>query len=154
MNIEEFLNDYGSTTAHFKSWSNDYHLDILDHGICGNKFHRVVLIWVDKIPVMIGLSETELTNLTFVEILQNAGAIPIGVRLFAPNSGITRTEASISQIGTDNIINKSVRNYLTHSNTYGSIYLRQSNFVTTNEKMMLKEYILPGLIELLEVKTS
>ena len=153
MTIEEFLTDYGSTTQHFKSWSNDYRLEVLEHGLNGNKFQRIVVIFVDKIPVMLGLSETEITNPLFMDILQNAGLVPIGVRLFDPSAGISRTQAQVGQLNTANIDNEIVLGYLANSGVTGSIHYRQSVFIINKQSMLLKEYIMPGLIELLAIKT-
>ena len=150
MTIMEFLADYGSTTQHFRSWSDDYRLEVLEHGVVGDSFQRLVVIFVDKIPVMLGLSETKLVNPLFLDILQNAGLVPIGVRLFAPDCGIKRMDAKIGQINTDSVINKAAIAYLLQNSVTGDIYYRQSNFVYQEQKMILKEYILPGLIGLLE----
>lgn len=153
MTIEEFLADYGSTTQHFKSWSNDYRLEVLDHGLNRDKFQRIVVIFVDKIPVMLGLSETEITNTLFMDILQNAGLVPIGVRLFDPSAGISRTQAQIGRLNTIDINNQVVLRYLANAGVTGDIHYRQSVFIANEQSMLLKEYILPGLIELLAIKT-
>ena len=153
MTIEEFLADYGSTTAHFKSWSDDYRLEVLDHQVVGNRFQRLVVIFVEKIPVMLGLSETEITNPLFLDILQNAGVRPIGLRLFAPEAEIKRVEPEIGKLNISDITNLDVLDYLAKSCVTGEIYFRQSNFIHYEQQMTLKEYILPGLIELLALKT-
>ncbi len=153
MNVMEFLADYGSTTKHFKTWSDEYFLEVIEHGVVGDVFSRLVVIFVDKIPVMLGLSETKLSNLTFLEILQNAGVTPIGVRLFAPNSGIKRIESFIGKIDTKTINNQTIKSYLVQSNVSGVIYYRQSNFVMDDEILTLKEFILPGLNDVLKQYT-
>ena len=153
MNVMEFLADYGSTTKHFKTWSDEYFLEVIEHGVVGDVFSRLVVIFVDKIPVMLGLSETKLSNLTFLEILQNAGVTPIGVRLFAPNSGVSRIEPFIGQIDIKTITNQATKNYLVKYNVSGMIYYRQSNFVIDDEIMTLKEFILPGLNDVLKQYT-
>jgi chorismate-pyruvate lyase len=153
MTIMEFLADYGSTTGHFKSWSDDYRLEVLEHGVVNDIFQRLVVIFVDKIPVMLGLSETNLANPTFLDILQNAGVTPIGLRLFAPNAGIKRIEPEIGLLDTQTITNQATFQYLANANVAGMIYFRQSNFVVANEVMTLKEYILPGLVDVLAQNT-
>ena len=153
MNVVEFLSDYGSTTKHFKSWSDEYNLEVIDQGIFDDMYFRLVVIYVDKIPVMLGLSETKLSNLTFLDILQNAGVTPIGVRLFEPSSGIKRVKPIIGQVDTKLITNIATRDYLVKAKTHGLIYYRESDFVFDNEIMALKEYILPGLNEILKQYT-
>ena len=153
MNVKEFLADDGSTTKHFKTWSDEYLLEVMEHGIVGDIFSRLVIIFVDQIPVMLGLSETKLLNLIFLDILQNAGVNPIGVPLFAQNSGIKRVKPFIGKIDTKTINNQTIKSYLVQSNVSGVIYYRQSNFVINDEIMTLKEFILPGLNDVLKQYT-
>lgn len=153
MDIVEFLSDYGSTTKHFNSWSNDYTLEVIDHGVFEDVFYRLVVIFVDKIPVMLGLSETKQSNLNFLDILKNAGVTPIGIKLFEPNSGIKRIKPIIGQIDTRLISNTATHDYLVKAKVEGLIYYRESNFVLGNEIMTLKEYILPGLVDILNQYT-
>lgn len=153
MTINEFLADYGSTTQHFKSWSNDYFLEVLDQGVIGDSFQRLVVIYLDKIPVMLGYSKCKLDNFIFTDILKNAGLIPIGVRLFAPESGISRVEADIGLIDFNDIENSKIKNYLFEAKYTQKIHYRSSSFVVLNQSMKLIEYVLPGLIEILAKKS-
>ena len=149
MNLMQFLADYGSTTKYFKSWSDDYNIEVLDTGIVGDLFFRVVAIYVDQIPVIVGISQTKLTNPTFLSILQNAGVSPIGEKLFSPDFGIQRIGLSTDQIDKDLISNNIIKEYVFKNCDVNKIYFRQSEFVVANEVMGLKEFILPGLEEIL-----
>ncbi len=153
MDVMEFLADYGSTTKLFKTWSDEHSLEVIEHGVVGGEFSRLVVIFVDKIPVMLGLSETKLSNIKFLDILQNVGITPIGVSLFAPNSGIKRINPFIGKIDTKTISNQTTKNYLVQNNVSGMIYYRRSNFVIDDEIMTLKEFILPGLNDILKQYT-
>ncbi|MCX8514771.1 MAG: hypothetical protein ORN24_04310, partial [Burkholderiales bacterium] len=90
MNIIDFLIDYGSTTTKFKEISSTYNLQIIYAQEMPEHFERLVLIIVDDIPVMYGLSKTPLNNEYFIKILSNTDAQPIGNKLFAPQNKIKR----------------------------------------------------------------
>ena len=154
MSITEFLADYGSTTTHFKQMSDKYELKILQHGVVGDKFERLVIIYVADLPVMFGLSVTNLSSPTFLNILQNARTVPIGVKLFAAGTAIIRTNMIIKQIDVALVENYIISKYLQENKISGQIYYRQSDFVNGAETMQLKEYILPGLLELLSKNTK
>ena len=153
MNIIDFLADFGSTTKTFKTWSDEYSLDVIENGIMGDVFCRLVVIFVDKMPVMLGLSETRLSNPKFLDILKNAGSTPIGVRLFAANSGISRIEPFIGQLDTEAVTIRAIKDSLVQYGASGMIYYRQSNFVIDNEIMTLQELVLPGLNDVLRKYT-
>lgn len=150
MTIEDFLKDPGSTTGYFSTLSEVYVLKILDHGINADKFQRIVAIYLENIPVMLGVSSTQLSHTTFLDILQNAAHVPIGTKLFAVDSGISRTNMQVRQIPVDTIANKAVNDFLANlTNLPDQLYFRQSDFVYENQSMRLDEYVLPGLINLL-----
>ena len=149
MAILEFLTNCESTTSYFKRISDKYQLDVLQHGIKGNVFQRLVLIHVDDVPVMFGFSETRLDNANFLNILQNAGNTPIGLSLFAKNTSIARANMEVKQIDIVAVSHPLIVDYLTSQKIIGKIYCRQSCFVDGDETLQLKEYILPGLLELL-----
>lgn len=149
MKVEEFLQDPSSTTGYFQSLSKNYKLDILHHGRQEDSFWRIVAIYLDNIPVMIGVSSTQVWHHTFLEILENAAHIPIGTRLFKAGAEITRTNMQIGEINCAAITNNTVTTFLHKLDGIGTeIYLRQSDFVHKNETMHLDEYVLPGLIQL------
>lgn len=148
--VEEFLKDYGSTTSSFKQMSDKYRLDVLSNGFIGEEFYRIVAIYVDDLGVMLGLSVTHQNHATFLDILQNAKHIPIGVQLFNPENQITRTNVSIFKINVSQITNLIITDYLALNGIIGEIYVRQSDFIKNNETMSLIEYILPGLEVLLD----
>lgn len=155
MTIEEFLQDRGSTTGYFSGLSQLYKLEILHHGINGAEFERIVAIYLENIPVMLGVSNTKLSHKKFLDILQNAAHIPIGTKLFAPDAGIVRTNMRISQIFRNNISNQIINSFLLSNipDIGNTLYFRQSDFIYKEQSMQLDEYVLPGLIKLLaEVK--
>ena len=150
MKIEEFLRDPGSSTGYFNQLTGDYKLEILHHGINGDTFERVIAIYLDKIPCMLAISRTKLEFPLFLDILQNAKQIPIGTRLFAKDSGITRTNLQISKIITKDVHKLEILDFI-HKMNYicDELYLRKSDFVFQEQIMHLDEYALPGLVDIL-----
>jgi chorismate-pyruvate lyase len=150
MKIEEFLRDSGSTTGYFKQLTDDYGLEILRHGIIGDTFERAIAIYLNKAPCMLAVSKTKVEYPCFFEILQNAGDVSIGTKLFAPDSGITRTNLQISKINLKDIEHKEIVNFI-HKMNYNlnELYYRKSDFIYQQQKMHLDEYVLPSLIEIL-----
>jgi chorismate-pyruvate lyase len=154
MTIEEFLRDPGSTTGYFKTLSDDYRLEILKHGLNEDRFERVISIYLDGIPVMLATSQTSIQDPLFLDILQNAGQIPIGTRLFAANSGIIRTNLQITEIFSDDVAHDVICSELKSIGCVNeTLYFRSSDFIYENQKMSLYEYSLPGMVELLRKNT-
>ncbi len=149
MLIRKFLENYGSTTISFKQMSDKYHLTILADGFIKDIFHRIVAIYVDDIGVMIGFSLTNKTCQTFLDILQNAKHVPIGVQLFDHKNKITRASLVIDKIDVSLIDNQIISDYMRNNQITGEIYVRRSTFIKYNEKMELLEYVLPSLEQLL-----
>ena len=149
MNIHQFLFNYAATTDSFKLISKEYKLEVLESGIIDNKFKRLVLIHVANMPVMFGLSATNLHNHHFLHILKNAHTTPIGSVLFAPESNIRRYKMQVESIDITSITNTIIKQYMTDNAITSNIYYRYSDFVFQQERMHLQEYILPNLLTLL-----
>lgn len=145
MNWEDIVYDPGSTTKAFKFLTNNYNLEVLLSQVEGDCFQRIVRISLDGMPVMIALSTTKLKNSLFLDILQNAHNIPIGVRLFAPGSGITREAMQVSKLDYAMLDNNRVKTYIPPIKPDEVLYYRSSVFNCGAESMELKEYVLPGL---------
>lgn len=151
MEIEEFLRDPGSTTGYFSQLAHDYRLDILSHGINGEYFERVIAIYLNGIPCIVAISRTRIKFPLFLDILQNAGHIPIGTRLFAPNSNIVRANLNIGVVTPDNINNSKINNFIRDLAIESKeLYCRTSDFVFEGQTMHLDEYTLPGLAKILK----
>lgn len=154
MNVEEFLRDPGSTTGYFNQLSLDYRLDILQHGINGECFERIIAIYLNSIPCLVAISRTKINFPLFLDILQNAGHIPIGTRLFAPNSSIKRENLNINPIFVDDIENLIIANFISTITTNDKkLYCRTSDFTFEDQMMHLDEYTLPGLTKILNKTT-
>lgn len=150
MNVDEFLRDPGSTTGYFSQLSLDYRLDILQHGINGEYFERIIAIYLNSTPCLVAISRTKINFPVFLDILQNAGHIPIGTRLFAPNSGINRENLDINPIYVDDIENLIIADFISTITTNDKkLYCRTSDFIFEDQMMHLDEYALPGLIQIL-----
>lgn len=150
MKIEEFLRDPGSSTGYFSQLTNDYKLEILHHGRNGNNFERIIAIYLNKIPCMLAVSKTNLEFPLFLDILKNAKQIPIGTRLFAPDSGISRINLQISKIRQQDVHNSEILDFIHRMNyTMDELYYRKSDFVYQEQIMCLDEYCLPGLVNIL-----
>ncbi len=114
MTVLDFFSNWGSTTQIFKSWTTDIQIMVLENQVKQNIFNRIVVILIDKIPVLLGHSETCINNTCFFEILNYARSTPIGTSLFAPNSGIKRINLEIKKMPTSQITNKIIRGYLSN----------------------------------------
>ncbi len=150
--FQEFLNDYGSTTKRFKEISKNNVVEVLFSGVTNNNFQRIVSIFLDNISIMVAISETNITNATFLQILQDSANNPIGEKLFESSSGIKRINMQISTISLQQITNQVIYEYL-HQLGYNIqqvFYIRKSQFILNNEFMQLTEYILPSLLNLLQ----
>lgn len=142
---EKIVNDPGSTTTAFKCISSNYELDVLFSDFEEEIFKRVIVIKLDYIPVMIAVSKTHESNELFLDILKNAKTTPIGMRLFAPKSGIKRGPMTVTQIDLKDIDDELVLGYLPAFGMDYGLYYRLSTFTKDLQTMELKEYILPGL---------
>lgn len=150
MGIEEFLRDPGSTTGYFSQLTDDYKLEILHHGINGDSFERIIAIYLDKVPCMLAVSRSKIEFPLFLDILQNAKHVPIGTRLFAPDSGISRINLQITKATTKDIYDAEMLGFMHKMNyTTDEFYCRKSDFMYQEQIMHLDEYCLPGLIDIL-----
>lgn len=150
MGIEEFLQDPCSTTGYFKQLSHNYELEILQHGMNGDNFERIIAIYLNKIPCMLAISKTKIKFPLFFDILQNAGHIPIGTRLFATESNISRINLQIGKAVLTDIHNVRILEFLQNMKySTDDLYYRTSDFIHQEQIMHLDEYALPGLIKIL-----
>lgn len=146
MKIKEFLLDPGSSTEHFSKLACDYAIEVLKSAESDGYFERVVAIYLGKVPCMVAISRTLTADLIFLDILQNAGKIPIGRKLFAVDSGITRTNLDVETIAKSAIKDITVTNFIERIElSVAELYIRTSDFIYQDQKMHLDEYILPGL---------
>lgn len=153
MTVKEFLSDPGSATLSFKQLAPqaNYGLEVLYQQLDDFGLMRMVKISIDDLPVLLGFSQANLSAPTFVDILNNSGVIPIGVKLFAKDSGIIRKTLQIDQIKLDKVSNNLIKEQLINQGYDEDllIYVRTSIFAKDHEVMTLVEYALPGLQELL-----
>ena len=149
MQAIDVLQNPGSTTKFFKALTDDYVLEVLDSGICGQVFQRITVIKLDKIPIMLNLSSTNVNNPIFVDILQNALTAPIGERLFASGSQISRDEMTIRTTTVKDINNQVIAGYIKALKINDDLCYRYSIFKSEQEAMELNEYVLPGLTTIL-----
>lgn len=146
MNWEDIVYDPGSTTKAFKFLGTSYNLEILFSDFEGEMFKRAIIIKLDNIPVMVAISKTHISSELFLNILQNAQTTPIGVRLFAPKSGITRGLMEVQKIDIAAIDDEIATGYINALGMSGELYFRTSTFTANGTQTMnLTEYILPGL---------
>lgn len=151
--FQEFLNDYGSTTYRFKKMSKNHKVKVLFSGINNKIFQRIVSIYLNNVPVMIAVSETNTNNKTFMKILEDAASNPIGEKLFKPDSEIKRVNMQIKVILPQEISNSIVYEHiieLGYELQQKDFYIRESQFIFYNEQMHLTEYVLPSLVNLLK----
>lgn len=146
---QKILYDPGSTTKAFKFLTSDYTLDVLFSQVEDGHFKRVVVIKLDQIPVMVALSMTNICNPLFLDILQNSATTPIGVRLFASDSSISRGIMQVTKISLALVFDNTIKQYISTIADINEIYHRQSVFSHENETLELHEYVLPGLKEIL-----
>ncbi len=145
MNWKDIVYDLGSTTKAFKYLSDDYKLEILYSDFEGDLFKRIIVIKLDDIPVMIAISETNISDGLFLDILQNAYTTPIGTKLFSPELGIKRGDMRVIRVNIADINDHLISCYIKELGVAGELYLRISRFTCKKQTMELKEYILPGL---------
>ncbi len=151
MSLDEFLNNPGSTTKVFQNLATSSQIEVLWNGFINDSlFQRIVLIKLDNIPVMIAISEADIFSPLFLDILKNSGTVPIGVRLFDSSAKISRSKMSFEEIHIDDIVNHIVQHELKQRVDENIFIERNSNFNYDTQKMQLKEYILPGLVNLLD----
>ncbi len=149
MNCDDIVYDPGSTTKAFKFLTDDYKLDILYSGFEGDLFKRTIVIKLDDVAVMVATSETKNSDSLFLDILQNANTTPIGVKLFSPQYGIKRGDMVVTKRTIAAIDDQIVLNYIKKLEIKEDLYFRTSIFSCDKQNMELKEYILPGLEQII-----
>jgi chorismate-pyruvate lyase len=145
MSWDDIVYDPGSTTKVFKFLTDDYKLDILYSGFAGDLFRRTIVIKLDDVPVMIATSETKKSDELFLDILQNTNTTPIGVKLFSPQYSIKRGEMIVTKRIIAAIDDQVILDYIKKLEVKEELYFRTSMFTYNKQSMELKEYILPGL---------
>ena len=150
MNWIDFVNDPGSTTKAFKLLTTDYKLEILSSNFTVSGFERIIVIKLDKIPVMVAISTTSHKDCLFLDILKNAENTPIGVKLFEQGSSIKRGNMSVTPIKINKINSQVIKQYILQNVVVDTLYLRRSSFTCRGESMELSEYVLPGLKQIFD----
>lgn len=154
MNWKDIVYDPGSTTRAFKVLSTDYKLEVLFSDFESDSFKRTIVISLDSVPVMVASSITNQESPIFLDILQNSQSIPIGVRLFAPDSGISRGEMKVTPVELYDIDDRFVVSYIQSLEIDKDLYYRESTFKHGTQLMQLKEYVLPGLKYIIDKKNA
>lgn len=146
--LEQVVYNNASMTKTLKTLDNNLSVQILKTGVQGNNYVRITSLKLSDTPVIAAISQTNLKNTMFKDIIANADVTPIGVKLFAPDSKIKRRDdMQITQIKVRAITNPVIRNYL-YSLSYtdnDTITQRYSEFYYKYQTMDLIEYILPSI---------
>ena len=146
--LEQVVYNNASMTKTLKSLDNNLSVQILKTGVQGNNYVRIIALKLSDTPVIAAISQTNLKNKMFKDIIANADTTPIGVKLFAPDSPIKRrNDMQISQIKISAIPNSVIRSYLYSLNYTESdtITQRYSQFYYQKQTLDLIEYILPSI---------
>ncbi len=147
-NLQQIVSNQASMTKTLKSLDPDLSVQILKTGVQNDKYVRIIALKLSDTPVIAAISQTSLKNPLFKDIIANADATPIGVKLFAPNSPIKRhADMQISEIKLSSIKNRVLYNYIaslgyTDKNV---IIKRYSQFYYQKQTLDLIEYILPSI---------
>lgn len=146
--LEQVVYNNASMTKTLKSLDNNLSVQILKTGVQGNNYVRIISLKLSDTPVIAAISQTNLKNKMFKDIIANADVTPIGVKLFAPDSKIKRRDdMQITQIKVRAVTNPVIRNYL-YSLSYtdnDTITQRYSQFYYKQQTLDLIEYILPSI---------
>ncbi len=146
--IEQFVNNPASMTKALKSLDNDLTVKILKTGVQQLNYVRIIALKLSGTPVIVAISQTNLKNKTFKNIIANADVTPIGTKLFAPNSLIKRKAGmEINQTSIASIKNSTIQNYILGLGYTkdDNIIMRTSQFYYQKEDLDLVEYILPSI---------
>ena len=146
--FEEILNSCGSMTRNLEKLGHELTVNLLFEGIISGKYHRVVTLNLDVIPVVLACSTTDRSNEFFYQLLKNADITPIGKFLFAKHSGVERQEGmQLQLLKIVEIFEQKLCEQLKKYNysPEQKFWLRQSIFNYADEKLYLSEIILPEL---------
>lgn len=147
-NLEQLVSNQASMTKTLKALDPDLSVQILKTGVQNDKYVRIIALKLSNTPVIAAISQTSLKNPMFKDIIANADATPIGVKLFAPNSPIKRrADMQISEVKLSSIKNPVLHNYLASLGYTDKdvIIKRYSQFYYQKQTLDLIEYILPSI---------
>ncbi len=153
MNIQDFVDNCGSTTKIFSTIPAKCSIGIISSSIINEIIKRSITISLDKTVVMLATSATNIHDKTFYDILQNSDTKPIGLRLFAKDSKIIRDRMDSKETMVHQILDVVLKNKM-HALGYfdnSLIFERTSTFLYNTEKMKLVEYILPSITKFLNL---
>jgi chorismate-pyruvate lyase len=135
-------------TKTLKSLDNNLSVEILKTGVQGDNYVRIIALKLSNTPVIAAISQTNLQNKLFKDIIANADTTPIGTKLFTPNSSIKRRDDMlIRKIKLSSIKNPVVTAYLSKLGYTDNdlIIERYSIFYYQQQTLDLIEYILPSI---------
>ena len=147
-NLEQLVSNQASMTKTLKSLDPDLSVQILKTGVQNDKYVRIIALKLSGTPVIAAISQTNLKNPLFKDIIANADVTPIGVKLFAPNSPIKRNaDMQISKVELSSIKNPILHDYIASLGYTGkdAIIKRYSQFYYQKQTLDLIEYILPSI---------
>ncbi|MBY0379888.1 MAG: hypothetical protein K2P99_05750 [Burkholderiales bacterium] len=143
-----------SMTTSLKKLNNNFSVHELYSGTQRNIYIRFVTLKLESTPVIVAVSSTYHNNHIFYDILTHSNNSPIGSKLFALNSGITRNpNMLISIVCVSKIDSKTLQQYLSELGYKPNqkIIQRTSIFLYKNtESMQLTEYILPAIVDFIK----
>ena len=146
--MAQVVNNPASMTKTLKALDNNLSVQMLKTGQQGTKYVRIVALKLSGTPVIAAISQTDMTNTTFKNIIANADVTPIGTKLFASDSTIKRRQnMQIRQIKLSSIKNSVITDYLLNLGYTPGTYLteRSSQFYSQMQTLDLIEYILPAM---------
>lgn len=147
-NLAQVVNNHGSMTHTLKLLDKDLSVDVLKAGVESDKYERIVALKLSRITVIVAISQTNIHNKVFKDLIANSDVTPLGVKLFAPGSPYKRLDnIQINHINLLMVGNKEVRDYLGslgYSNS-SDIIERTSQFAYQSEILNLVEYILQAM---------
>jgi len=123
--------------------NNHYSLEVLQTGVVGDNYVRVAVINLDNIPVIVGVSKTNIKNKTFLNILKNAGNKRFGQTVMALNPQIKYRNQDAA-ITIDQVKTPAVRAYLKSIGYTNDkkVIRRELVFSYQGESMTLTEFML------------
>ncbi|MCC2624581.1 MAG: hypothetical protein K0R14_454 [Burkholderiales bacterium] len=146
--FNQFLYNQSSMTKQLESLDNNFQVIVLNSGMAGDDYKRIVSLTLSNIPVIVAISQAKTGSPYFVDLLKNADTKPIGKILFARNSGVIRDLGmKVDQIYLNHIGDNTVRNYIASLGYTNKdvIYKRTSIFRKKAQYMQLDEYVLPSI---------
>lgn len=131
-----------------RTLNQHYSLKILNSGVSDDNYVRVSLVSLDDMVVIAAISETNLRNKTFVNILKNSGTKPITDSVFHLSPVFARKgNFKTANITVADVKNPAIHAYLVSQGYKNNKHLieRTSIFTYRSETMKLIEYILPSV---------